>query len=419
MSLLPIEVFAQIAFHLPGEDYVVLSSLNKNLRKILPLYRTSSLPFNMTELQKEAYDELCQSKSMRIFLQRAPRTGISIVLLNYIAHELEINNGKQILVSCVPTEYEKWRKRLRSNFTSFVSISNYHRVPTARIILIKEPPTKILHIIKPSFVLMICPKSSGYHYRCANLDDTIKCIESSCSLYPCYANAERIVKRTILPFPTYPQEFISGMDEVKYRKLTMIGTTRSFIRWFKKRFSYTFFHGDQPGQAKAFKQCDKDAILFYGKDFIFKNVPSMVGPVIYVNAFNSHSGGSNKQIYKHMLPFYHTLLVSKKITHLYYINWDQWYGPGPDPDPTFRSQRKEASSFIILYDMMYRLFMITKDEMLSLKIKEILKNMFTPHEVIIEFSKNKISDYYNYLELSGKDYTREMIEVLMEKRKQY
>ena len=415
MSLLPIEVFAQIAFHLPGEDYTRLSSLNKNLRENLPLYRTSSLPFNMIELQQEAYDSLYQSKRLQIFFQRIPHTGSSIVLLNYIAHELEINNGKQILVSCASVEYDKWRKRLQKHFTSFISIPKYKtssRIPMARIILTKRKYKEILFkVIEPSLLLLL------QRYN----DDTVlypnlrvKCVESSCRLEPSYlyAGAERIVKRTILPFPSYPQEFINGMDQIKHKKVTMIGPTLPFVRWFKKTFSYVIFRGDQPEQVKAFEQCDKEAILLYNEDFIWKKTPVLTGPVISVNAFDMNS--FNHPI--HMLPVYHTLFISKGITHLYHLNWFYrilW---------NFIVHETNDIHRILLYDIAHRLFMITRNLQLYSRVQLAIKaNNFLRMDVHSLLEKETFKKLYShYYSLLNNSFCPNVIlETLMTKRTQY
>lgn len=331
--MLPIEILSLIGSVSEPVTSRSLLSTSKGIRNGIRTY--SPFLYSMTKEQKRIYDTLLTTNEKRIDIKTLPGNGSSIILLNYINECLK-KDERVILL----TETLTWKDVLEDYFLeSFLFIQNKdERIPkdslfNKRILMttssLKE---EMIRNYAPSIIIScdfynyldILPTRESLLF--ANLK---KCILSSHRLMSKRQHSiiKEIYHKNILPFSSYSSFllvshsplhiFSSILREIS--QFTLMGGDAEDIEILRMQRVRVFTEES----AEEFHKIEGNtkAALVYTKKFLRKNAPFISGVIV----INTIDGGSPHKALDYLFDetTYVPVLLSSKITHLYYYSVDE------------------------------------------------------------------------------------------------
>lgn len=279
MSLLPIEIIANVTQWCDSRSYESLLYTSKDMMKDLHRYTDYAYPMNKN--QKEAYESLRKEKNNYIRFVTMPRTGGSLVLINYMYIYVKENPDEKVTVICEESKSIKWYRMLfnifeeyqicdektsSSKFHRFIVLGSQHKYKESQLIIASCRYSKYeWNRDDPSIRFIF----SHYIYERKEMKGTPSCVFKK-SILPFISMRSRIIKR----YPNEPIDFILRSLFLLHDKITVLGGTayRSNNQDFK------VFNGES--EARNFSNHNGKALLVYENNYLSAHTPSLSGIVL-------------------------------------------------------------------------------------------------------------------------------------------
>lgn len=354
----PIEIISSISQFAHGRTYESLLSTCKTMRNDLQKYTSYAYP--MDREQRNAYNDLCETKENYIRFVTLPHTGGSLVLLNYIYIYLKKNPTEKVSILCEKSKKYKWNRILFNTFdTSSFSSEKATSSSIYRFII----RGSAYENKEANLIIASC---RFYENKWKQDDPSLQFIISSHSYRRTenMKNVSEVFKRSIVPFSLTKsrcikcgekEEFSSILTRILslHDKITILGGSSHLSNSSWKVFDEK--------SASEFRRYEGKAILVYTVSYLRSHTPNLSGIVLvrcesasmprYANNFDCIKSVDSS--------LWNALFMSKNIECIYYMYVEMYYSfqieYGPFSPREAYTNREEFFAKLFKIEMNFRL----------------------------------------------------------------